>query len=499
MQGIITRDGLFDVQKRALEESEGKPGFCFFMEQGLGKTRTVAQEFYELAGRDLADVLVVVCPRSLRGNWRDEMVECGYPFPIILLNDEKKDLKVIKELGARPYVLVFHYELVLTRGRAIVEELLKQGRKVYMALDESVRIKNFKSKNGDRLYLLATGQNRLEIRNGRKVRYQVVKADHPPIAYKRVLSGTPAPQGPHDLWNQFRFIGAMERTPYFAFRTLYCKMGGFDRKKIVGAKNLDVLRMRTGDMAFRAKKVDWTDLPEKLWAHPREIDLTERQRRAYLEILHEFAMEIGPDEYITVEMAITVKNKLQQICSGWVYDNEKEVREIVPVSDNPKLQDLREFIEGIDSKVLVFYFFKPTREYLEQLAESMGIGYTFLESGLKDAEFDARKARFNTEDECQIAFCQTDAVKEGHTLLGTKNRPCHTTYFLENTYSLYARKQAEDRNHRHGQYNAVTYHDVSSSREDKAIIKALQKKDDLMEALLGEFTAYREGKLDVKA
>lgn len=506
MDGIFPRSALFEVQRRALEEAGDKQGFAFFMEQGLGKTRTVLQEFHEKVTRDLVDCLVVIPPRSLRGNWRDEVQEVGYPYPVILMSDELKALAEVKELRKRrqPFILVFHYDLVLTRGTALVKALIAMGLRIYVAIDESVRIKKHDSKVGVRLYLILHG---LEQRPRPTRGFEIFRAGED-VDFIRILSGTPAPQGAHDLWSQFRVIGAwikqqgaiiVDRTPYFAFRTLYCKMGGYMRKKIVGIKNLDILRQRTGHLVFRAKKMDWAkDLPEKLWAHPREIDLSPAQRRAYLEILNEFVLEIGPDEFITVEMAITVKNKLQQICSGWIYDNEKNVHEIVPLAENPKLNDLREFLEGIDTKVLVFYYFRPTRDYLEAMAKEMGLGYTFLESGLSDNEFDARKALFNKDDGIQVAFCQTDAVKEGHTLLGSKTRPCFSTYFLENSYSLYARLQAEDRNHRYGQFNPVTYHDVTSSREDRAIIKALQTKSDLMEALLSEFDAARKGEVNAE-
>ena len=514
MDGIITRAGLFEVQRRALEEAGDKAGFAYFLEQGLGKTRLTWHEFHEKVTRDKADVLVITCPMSLRGAWVDEKNECGYPYPTIVVKNVKKTLKVIEEhfrIGRtnkyRPFAVIFHYELTLYQAEQIVNELLARGLRIFWALDESVRIKSKDSSVGELLYFLGEGKERVaqgvisKGPNKGKPKYIIKQIEgREPVPFRRILSGTPAPQGAHDLWAQFRFIGTMENTPFFQWRHLFCKMGGFMGKKVVGIKNLDVLRFKTGPYAFRAKKKDWTDLPEKLWAHPREVPLTEEQRRAYLEIMHEFVLEVGPDEYITVEMAISVKNKLQQICSGWIYDNEHNVRELVPVDKNPKLQDFAEFMEemgspGAGSKVLCFYFFRPTRDYLEQLAISKGWKYTFLESGLKMAEFEARKKEFNNDPEIDVAFCQTDAVKEGHTLLGTKERPCHETYFLENTYSLYARAQAEDRNHRHGQYNAVTYHDVVTSREDKAIIKALQKKGELQEALLAEFTAYKEDRL----
>lgn len=485
---MLFLDDLFEVQKKAISEAGDKPHFAYFMEQGLGKTRTVLYEFHFKAVRGLVDVLFVVVPRSLRGTWKEEAEELSLPYPVVLMDSDKKVFKALEDIKG-PVVVVCHYEQVQTHARRVLEKLLEDGKRVYLALDESVRIKNHKSVVGDVLYLVANGKKRVKL-SPKKSR--VIDTGASGAAYKRILSGTPAPQGPHDLWSQFKFLGAMESTPYYAFRSTYCKMGGYMGKAVKGAQNLDVLRQRTGSFVFRAKKKDWTDLPEKLWAKPREVDLTAEQRRAYLEIMNEFVLELGPDDFITVDMAITVKNKLQQICSGWVFDNDKNVREIVPLSQNPKLLEARSIIDELDTKVLVFYFFRPTRDRLAEMAEDMGVGHVFLESGLKDAEMSARKALFNGDDSVKVAFCQIDAVKEGHTLLGTPAVPCHSTIFIENTYSLYARQQAEDRNHRHGQKNAVTYYDISTSREDKAIIQALQKKGDMQEALLAEFTTFRK-------
>jgi hypothetical protein len=58
--------------------------------------------------------------------------------------------------------------------------------------------------------------------------------------YKRILSGKPQTQGPHDLWAQMKAIGAMN-TNYFPFKTTFCKMGGFKGKKVVGAQNEELL------------------------------------------------------------------------------------------------------------------------------------------------------------------------------------------------------------------------------------------------------------------
>lgn len=492
LEVVLSPQDLYEVQRRAIREAADKPGFAYFLEQGLGKTRTVLYEFHDKVRRGLCEILIIVCPRSLRGAWRDEATEIGLGYPIILMQNEKKTRKLLNEIGKQPLILVMHYEQVLTHGTAIITAMLERRKKIYCALDESVRIKKHSSVIGDRLYMLSSAKERFQ--QGKKKIIMDMRAKRDPIKYKRVLSGTPAPQGAHDLWNQFRFCGAMEATPYYAWRSLYCRMGGFQGKQILGYQNLDLMKERTAEFAFRAKKADWTDLPEKIWMPPREVELTPEQRHAYLSIMHDFVIEFGQDDYLTVEMAITIKNKLQQICSGWVYDNDKQVREIVPLAKNPKLQEVGSIIEEIESKVLCFYFFKPTRQYLEQLQEQLNVEAVFLESKLSDTEFDKRKAAFNESDTIKIAFCQTDAVKEGHTLLGTKAMPCHNTIFAENTYSYYARAQGEDRNHRHGQLYPVNYWDVVTSREDKAQIRALQRKRGMEEAILSEFTAYMDTK-----
>lgn len=486
----LTIEDLYDVQQQAVKEAKDKPGFAFFMEQGLGKTRTVLYEFHDKVLKGLAEVLFIVCPRSLRGAWTDELAEIGLQYPVVLLVNEKKAREALNEIGRQPLVVILHYEQVKTHGSAIMKAVLERRRKVYLALDESVRIKSHNSVIGELLYFLAHAKDRIV--SGKKKVIVDQSSKRSRVAFARVLSGTPAPQGAHDLWNQFRFIGAMEGTPYYAWRSLYCRMGGFQGKQILGYQNLDMMRDRTSEYTFRAKKSDWTDLPEKMWMPPREVALTRDQKLAYTSVLRDFVLEFEEGDYMTVEMAITVKNKLQQICSGWVYDNGKQVREIVSPETNPKLQEAMSIIGDIETKSLAFYFFRPTKNYLDRLAAKTGRGYVFLESGLSDDEFNARKRAFNEDDDIAWAFCQTDAVKEGHTLLGTSRVPCHNTLFIENTYSQYARAQGEDRNHRHGQKYPVSYWDIVTSREDKDIIRALQKKTSIQEAILSEFTAYRE-------
>lgn len=467
----ITGIPLYTVQLAALDGGYGKPGYAFFMEMGLGKTRTVLAEYAALAMEGRADYLVVVVPNSLKGSWAKEARDLSYPYELEIYSKKPKEQKAQLDQmlkSKKPRVIVVNYEMLLSSFAPFLSTLIANGQ-VYIALDESIRIKNPKSKVGKKLQELFKGE----------------ESSH----FRRVLSGRPAPQGVHDLWGQFRFIGLMETLTFFQFRNMYCAMGGWMGKKVVGAINLDKLRARTGHGVFRAKKMEWTDLPSKLPPVTRRVEMLPVQREAYLRMMHDFVLEWG-ERHITVEMAVSAKQKLAQISTGFIYD-EGTVHWLMGFADNPKLNDLEEFIDSVENKVIVFYHHKPAKEAIEALLLKRQEDYlgVILESGLKVEEIEERKRLFNEDPKYKVIFCQSSAHKYGHTLLGLQDTmPCYTTYFFENTYNLDTRVQSEDRNHRHGQRYPVSYYDVAMCREDMLTIEALQRKDRLEDALMKELT-----------
>lgn len=462
---MLFRSDLYKVQQTALNLADQQPGFAFFMEPGLGKTRTVLHEFHELYTEQKANCLAITCPSSLRGAWETEAKEIDYPYPVIIATDEKKALAEIKKVKG-PFVIVSHFELVLTRWGRLLDELLDRGWDVYKAIDESTRIKNHKSKIGKRLYEI-----------GKRCRY------------RRILTGTPAPQGTHDMWAQLKFLGEMERTPFYAFRHTYCLMGGYMGKQVVGSQNLDILQRRIGHYVFRAKKSDWADLPEKIWMKPLEIDMLPAQKQAYLEMLNNFVMQVGDtDQFVTVEMMISAKLKLQQIAAGWVYDEEKNIIDIIPPNKVPKIKAFVDLVNDMPTKTLGFYQYGPTMERVMEMLEHHKIKSMLFPSGMKPDEIEDKKTEFNNNNDYRVGICQTVAMKYGHTLIGNPTMRCSNSAFIENSYSLEARQQAEDRTHRHGQDEPCNYWDFATSKEDIGIIKALQKKEGLQEALLSEFT-----------
>jgi len=417
------------------------------MEMGLGKTAVTLAEFMQLLIDDKVDNLIVVCPNSLKTNWANEVEFWSEgKLKSEVWDDCTPDLK--------PRVKILNYEtlaIASKRGYLYIKQLLDMGRRVMLVLDESTQIKKH---NGVRTKsLLGIARS---------------------CSFTRILSGAPMVQGPQDVWSQLKFIGALKGMPYANFKKRYCVMGGYQGKQIMGANpnTMPELQAIIDQNAFRAKKEDWTDIPPKMY-YVRNIPQTPAQKRIYKEMVDDFVTMVN-QEHIEAQMVITQMGKLQQISSGFVYDENKEAQLIT--GGNPKLNELKEILEEIDSRVVVVTFFTYSTKLLMKELEPYGVAGIY--GGLSDAEIDDAKKRFNTGD-ARVIVCQSSAAKYGHTLLGDKEMPCHTTVFYENSFSLDDRLQIEDRNHRIGQQHGVNIIDFVTSTIEAKVIKALQQKKDL--------------------
>lgn len=445
---------LYDVQLAALRKSNGSTRFAYFMEQGLGKTRTILEEFSSM---DI-DVLLVVCPNSFKGGWRAEAEKVGFKYPIFIYTPKSmKDFHQFVKSNTK-YMVIVNYEAM--RSKDVSQYLLKLGGdRSMICADESIYLKNPQS---------ATT----------KVGIMLAKA----FRYRRILSGKPVTQGPHDLWGQLRFIGLADGINFYSFRNRFCRMGGYMGKKVVGAENEDLLREMIDPHSFKARKVDWTDLPEKIYT-AREIIMPPELLKMYNDMQNDFLLEVG-NTVVAADQVITKYIKMQQIQSGFVMDEDGKIHELVPVSSNPKLQMMLEVMDQeVEGKAIIGCFHKYSVDIIKRAFARYKPAW--LIGGMDPEEVEEQKRRFNEDPECRVFIANIHATKYGHTLLGDKENRCATTMFFENVYSLDARSQFEDRNHRHGQDRGVVYIDFMGTDLDRQIIQALQRKEDIAASVLG--------------
>jgi len=437
------------VQQKALEMADESAGFAFFMDPGMGKTGTVMAEFTNMEKKGVVDLLFVVCPNNLRANWKAEAEKMGFEY----------EVAIYPEPPPKVGMWVINYEKIISTAFDKIYATLKK-RNFYGVCDESHRIKNFKAKTSKAiifLFDLAT--------------------------IKRVMTGTPLANNVVDLWSQLRAIGkhGAHRSPY-TFRNRYGVMGGWMGKQVVGTQREDELRDILSYCTFRAKKKEWmASLPPKVY-QILGYEMNAKQKQAYNQIYKDRFLAVDDGQEVTAQMVITALMKMQQVTSGFMIDDKGEIIDFCNTK-NPKIDAVVDAMEDIVGKAIVFAHYQQTVNLLEKgLKDYKPL---VIRGGMRVEDVRDLVKAFNSSDGRKVLIAQTATAKEGLTLLGTENQPCFTTIFVENTYSLIDRTQAEDRNHRHGQTaEQVCYFDMVGSPLESKIIKALQSKNDLVKTVM---------------
>lgn len=472
---------LHAVQTAALERGMNTPGYAYFMEQGLGKTRTALTDFYDKVLTREATRLVVICPNSFKGGWQSEIEKWGFDFDVHLYEADGgwRNDGFLQKKFTKPPVVVINFEsvrptfkkvgrrkmVIWGKGMDYVHQFVS-GKGAMLVVDESIQISTH-----DASQTIGV----LELRQY--------------FEYVRVLSGKPQKKGPHDLWSQYRAIGQLQNKEYYPFKVAFCRMGGFQGKQILGAQNEEILQEWIAPFTFRATKADWTDLPPKVYT-VRDYKLHPDVKAEYSRMENEFLAWLTKegDEIVTIEAAISKYIKLAQIQAGFIYDNDGVNRPIVEDSKNTRLNALVDFVDDeLNGKAIVVYNHKPVKDQLIRALSPFG-DLAFIHGGMTTEEIEAEKTRFNTDPAVRF-ICITKAAKYGHTLLGDQSSPataCSTMIFYENTYSADDRSQLEDRSHRHGQLQeSMSYVDFAGTGMDKNMIRALQMKESIFQTVFG--------------
>ncbi|KKN51100.1 hypothetical protein LCGC14_0626100 [marine sediment metagenome] len=441
----------YTVQTAAQNAANGRRGFGYFLEQGLGKTSLTFNEYIELKNQERVDYLIVVCMYSKMDDWKEDALEW---------TDGALDLSIWPDTEGEDGVIL-NYEILLYSGGEWLEQFLKDYR-CYLTYDESSRIKN---PNG------ATSKWALEFSSDAE--------------FVRLLNGTPMTQSVMDLYPQLRAIGELEGVNRYAFRNRWAQMGGFMGKKVIGAKDPEGLAQMLARFSFRALKTDWSDIPDKTYALQR-VRMTNKQEDLYQQMLHDFWLELDGGEEVSAEYVITQAEKLQQISSGFVIDEDREVHDLMPPNRNPKLTAVREYLEIAPGKTIIGALHKRA---VDLLVENLP-GNPAVIRGKGDMKRMGRtikeeKRRFNEDPNCREIVLQIQSGAFGHTLLGGDGEDhCAATVHFENSYSLLLRSQIEDRNHRFGQHLSAYHLDLVASPIEAKVVEALKSKKRLASAIV---------------
>lgn len=186
---------------------------------------------------------------------------------------------------------------------------------------------------------------------------------------KRVvgLTGTPSSNGLMDLWAEFRILDLGERLGRYItqYRNTYFlpdkrnQQMIFSYKPKAGAE--EKIYKKIGDITIAMKATDYLPMPDRI-INKINIPLSATEQKRYDTLKREMAVSVKGKEIDAVNAA-SLSNKLLQMASGAVYDDEKRM---IPIHDR-KLDALEEVIEGANGKpVLVAYWYKHDLERIKK-------------------------------------------------------------------------------------------------------------------------------------
>jgi SNF2 family DNA or RNA helicase len=448
-------------QAEALNTAWMKPGFAFFLEQGTGKTKIIIDEIVNLIERNEINCAIVLAPNNVHINWKYELEKHvpdyqKWGIQVWRTGKNKKDREdETRRIITSGKVLIFlmNIEAVSTpAGREYVQRILRACRKSYLVIDESHKIKT-----------PGAARTKAALEFGRMAKF------------KRIATGTEAEEGIENLFSQFKFLdpNIIGVRSFTAFRSMFCVMGGYENREIRGYQNQEMLAKRIAPHIYAKRKKDCLDLPDKVYV-THKIAMTIEQFKIYNQLEEELIVELKNGTIVDATMAMTRMMRLQQVLCGHINSSEDakartRYSEAIP---SHRADYIAEIVEEASSKVIIFCrFTKDVDLTITALAEKgiPAIGVSGLVEG------DRRLAEINRwrHDPSIKALAITTATGG----VGLTLNEATATIFYSNGWSSTDRIQAEDRNHRIGQENKVTYHDIIVPRTiDHRLFKVLMDK-----------------------
>jgi SNF2 family DNA or RNA helicase len=518
----------FNHQKEALDYIKDLDSWALFMEQGTGKSKVVLMKAEQHYRAGEIDRLLVICPVALKHQWQGEVLEEHCPMDYTSIDWDGFTTKWKKEkfkaLLASPKfkVMVINYEAFLPESKALffVRQFLT-GYEALVICDESTKIKNPAAKRSEKIIM--------GFRNRR---------------YKGILTGTPTPNSPFDLWAQFNFL----KPDYFGmsfhhFKRHYCIMckklneatgrpfdapleewqwhmvkralskelnngleltlSSFEKvaincellsvkdameinkqKSYTPYKHLEELKELIDHITFKKRKVDCLDLPDKVYER-LEVSLTPEQKRVLKQLKQDMFTQYEGKE-LSVKNIMVLTGRLQMITGGVFPYHDIIVTEDGLIEQktqysymkkNPKIKALLEDLDTVplDTQIIVWATWVSELE--------------LIYAELKKAKIDARLLYGATPKSKRLEY--EEEFKAGgfrvlvmNPLLGEfgYNFQCSTLhYFYSNSHKADSRLQAEDRSHRIGQTNKVTYKDIHCLNSiDQKIWETIKRKEDII-------------------
>ena len=408
--------------------------------------------------------ILLLCPKHVGDVWVSEVAKHAPDMRLVNLTSGTvpERAKALRPANyGHPTICAVNYEAAWREPMA--KTILAQEWDC-LILDESHRIKSASAK-----------QSRFAMR---------IRAGH-----KLALTGTPMPHSPLDLYGQYRTLDIGVFGPRNAeFKARYAELGPFHEvRRFVRQEELcermDWLRVEVRQDALTLPPIQYLE---------RTCVLCAQARIFYNDLERDLIAEVNGN-VVTVVNALVKLLRLQQIAAGYLPIDDEGAVELI---DDSKRQLLRELLEDLPhERVVVFCRFRADLKVLHEICEDLNRPSYEISGSRRD--YLAWKEMGDDLDATEFGPCNDSAVMgvQLQAGLGIDLTEARYAVFYTLGFSLGDYQQCVARLHRPGQERpTIIYHLLTKDTVDGKILKALAKKQDVIEYVL---TGMRKGECNV--
>lgn len=451
----------FTVTEEGLEDMKIKPypfqvlGICFLHdnkrgimgdEMGLGKTPTAIGAVHRLYKEGIVKKTLVICPASLKYQWRNEIEKFTDHKGIVIDGTAKQKKEQIRQFLEEDYLFaIINYELVRT-----MEEVISALPIQAVIADEAHRLKNRVSKT-----------------------YKAMMKIQP--EYRFALTGTPMQNKLEELHTLMSWVDGKILPNITNFRKRYIVYGEKFGRKFVPLGNkrqYEVRKLISPSMLRRMKKEVAPELPDMTF-HRYDIPMNDEQAKLYAQIKEDFSgflEEIGefaktakgeviegewkqekhPKEdmilgYMNLMLAVADDPYLLRMSEGGMAKRYLQLAS--PDIKSPKLDELvricQDLIDAETQKIVIFTQF--TRMQKRVIQKLMKLGQCEIINGsMKPFQRQTAVDNFRWKPEVKFLIC-TDAANFGLNL-----QFANTLIHVDSPYNPAVFDQRNGRVHRIG-------------------------------------------------
>lgn len=445
------REELLRYQNAGVQFIKDTKRCALFIDMGLGKTITVLTAIADLqAELELGRVLVVGPPRVVKKTWPDEIKDWEHTRKHFTYTSLQASPKVRqKRLREATDIHLISSDLVEWLDR----ETCGEHDYDMIVIDESSLFKSQKSKRWKAMRRLVA---------------------HEGCRYLLELSGTPAPNGLHDLWGQIYLIDRGARLGHtesdFKKRWFTEPEWGSEHAKPKPKSFAQTkIKERIEDICFTLLDKDYATLPPRM-DNKVLVEMDDEMTKRYKKFVREYVLEITDGVNVNAVSAGALTQKLQQFANGSIIVGDPKDNRVEHLH-RLKLDALHDIVEEANGEPMIVAY--SHRADIARIKAEFPYAVTL----------GGDPKTIDQWNEGRLPMLIMHPKSGGHGLNMQFGGHILTWYGL--TWSLELYQQLNKRIHRRGQARPCMFHHIlTEGTIDMTVMSALVAKDQTQSSFL---------------